>query len=189
MWRIIAGLIVLHIFLSFIDGIVAGASDIYVTKLTQNATETDTTINVQDTTGWRTSDYIWIGDEKIKYNGHTPTTFTNCVRGYDGTDARSHVLGSRVYSRMSDAIRTSAGYNVMDIGASAGGINVALIPLRFLMTALPQLVVWNYSFLKEGSVQYIRMILIAVSTGFLIYLALQILQFIGGVAQGIFRRT
>lgn len=188
MWRVIAGLIILHIMLTFIDGIVVGSSDIYVTKLTSNLTEEATTVNVQDTGGWRTSDYLWIGDEKIRYNGRTPTSFTNCVRGYEGTDARAHALGQRVYSRSSDAVRTSAGFNVMDIGASAGAINIALLPIRFLWTALPQLIVWNYSFLKEGSVQYIRLILVGISTGFAIYLLIQIAQAIGGIAQGILRR-
>lgn len=188
MWRIIAGLIVLHIILTFIDGVVVGTSDIYATKLTAVLTEAGTTVTVQSTEGWRTSDYMWIGDEKIRYNGRTTLTFTNCVRGYDGTDAVAHAIGDRVYSRASDAIRTTAGFNVMDIGVSAGGINMLTLPLRFAWTALPQLVAWNYSFLKEGNIQYIRLILIGISAGFAIYILIQIASAVGGVAQGILRR-
>lgn len=188
MWRIITGLIVLHLILSFIDGVIVGASDIYTTKLTVALTDVATTVTVQNTEGWRTADYLWVGDEKIRYNGRTATTFTNCVRGYDSTDAEAHAIGARVYSRASDAVRGSAGFNVLDIGASAGSVNMLTLPVRFAWTALPQLVAWNYSFLKEGQAQYIRMLLMAVSAGFAIYLLVQIASAIGGVAQGILRR-
>jgi len=187
MWRLISGIVVLHIILSFIDGVIVGASDIQATKLTAALTEVGTTVTVQSTEGWRTADYMWIGDEKIRYNGRTGTTFTNCVRGYDNTDAEAHAIGMRVYSRVSDAVRTSAGYNVLDIGASAGGVNMMLIPIRFLMTSLPQIVGWNYSFLKEGNVQYIRLLLVGISVGFVIYLVVQIAYAIG-TAAGLLRR-
>ncbi len=96
MWRVITGLIVLHLILTFIDGIIVGESDIYATKLTAILTAGGATVNVQNTEGWRTSDYMWIGDEKIRYNGRTTTSFTYCVRGYDGTTARIHAVGDRV---------------------------------------------------------------------------------------------
>jgi len=188
MWRIITGLIILHLMLSFIDGIVVGASDMYATKLTVTMSENVTTANVQNTEGWRVADYMWIGDEKIAYNGRTGTTFTNLTRGYDNTENTAHPSGTRVYSRTSDAIRTSAGFNVVDIGASAGSVNMITLPIRFATTALPQLIVWNYSFLKEGNAQYIRMVLMAFSAGFAIYLMYQIASMLAGVAQGFLRR-
>lgn len=188
MWRVIAGLIVLHIFLTFVDGIIVGQSDLYVTKLTATVSDVTTTIPVQNTEGWRAADYMWIGDEKISYNGKTATSFLNATRGYDDTTAEAHTLGVRVYARASDAVRTSAGYNVLDIGASAGAINMGITVVRFMTTALPQLVTWNYSFLKESNTQYIRMILVGVSTGFVIYLLVQVAIALGGIAQGMLRR-
>lgn len=188
MWRIVTGLIILHLLLSFIDGIVVGKTDMYVTKLTVAMTDNVTTANVQNTEGWRVADYMWIGDEKIAYNGRTSTAFTNLTRGYDNTDAIVHSSGSRVYSRTSDAIRTSAGFNIVDIGASAGTVNMITLPIRFATTALPQLIVWNYSFLKEGNAQYLRMVLMAFSSGFTLYLMYQIASMLAGVAQGFLRR-
>ena len=109
MWRIITGLIILHIMLSFIDGIIVGSSDIYVTKLTGTLSETAVTANVTSTAGWRVSDYFWANDEKIKYNGKTSVSFLNLTRGYNGSDTSAHAIGTRIYSRISDAIRTSVG--------------------------------------------------------------------------------
>ena len=189
MWRVVSGLLVLHCLLTFIDSIVVGSSDLYATKLTAAVDEVNTTITVQSTSGWRLADYMWVGDEKIRYNGRTATTFTNCLRGFDGTDAIAHPIGQRVYSRASDAVRASAGFNVLNIGASAGVINMMTVPVRFALVALPQLVAWNYSFLKEeGMPQFVRLILIAFSGGFVLYILIQIAAAIGGVAQGILRR-
>jgi len=188
MWRIITGLIVLHIMLSFIDGIIVGSSDIYVTKLTGTLSENAVTANVTSTAGWRVSDYFWANDEKIKYNGKTSVSFLNLTRGYNGSDTSAHAIGTRIYSRISDAIRTSVGYNVAELGASAGSVNMITLPVRFLLSALPQLIIWNYSFLKEGNAQYIRLILMAFSAGFAIYLAYEIASMLAGVAQGFLRR-
>ena len=75
-----------------------------------------------------------------------------------------------------------------ELGASAGSVNMITLPVRFLLSALPQLIIWNYSFLKEGNAQYIRLILMAFSAGFAIYLAYEIASMLAGVAQGFLRR-
>jgi len=188
MWRIITGLIILHLLLSFIDGVIVGSSDIYATKLTANMSSVSTTATVESTSGWRVADYFYVGDEKVNYNGKTNTEFLNLVRGVDGTKSVAHSVDSMVYARMSNAIRTSVGYNVAELGASAGAINMMTLPISFALTALPQLISWNYSFLKEGNAQYIRMILIAFSAGFAIYIMMQIAGALAGVAQGFLRR-
>ena len=187
MWKIITGLMILHLILSFIDGIIVGTADYYTTKLTSGMTSIATTANVANTSGWKVTGTFWINDEKISYNGKTSTSFLNLVRGYGVTDASTHVSGTRVYSVLSDATRTSVGYNVADLGTNVGGVNMLIIPVRFAMTALPSLLTCNYSFLKEGNAQYIRFILVAFSAGFSIWIMLQIANGLAGVAQGFLR--
>jgi len=49
-----------------------------------------TTITVDSTKGFRSSGYIKIDDEIIKYTGKTTTTFTGCTRAALSTSAASH---------------------------------------------------------------------------------------------------
>lgn len=189
MYILLTGFIILNIFFSFIDYIVVGASDMNVTKLTSAISANTTTVPVQSTAGWRTADWAMIGDEKIRYNGKTSTSFNNAVRGYDTTDAVAHASGTRVYGRMSDVINTSVGFNIIDTGASVGSINALALVTRFLTTALPQMVQWNFYFLKEGFWQYLRMLLVAISVALIFVIAIQILSALGGLLQSAFRRT
>jgi hypothetical protein len=55
-----------------------------------------TTITVVSTSAFPTSGRIDIGTELITYTGKTPTTFTGCVRGANGSTAASHLTGVTV---------------------------------------------------------------------------------------------
>lgn len=57
-----------------------------------------TTIVVDSTTGFSTAGLILIDQELITYTGKTPTTFTGCVRGTNGTVAASHLDNEIVYN-------------------------------------------------------------------------------------------
>lgn len=65
-----------------------------ITKLTADASATDTTLTVSSTTGF--SSPIWIGTERITYTGTTATTFTGCTRGTNGTAQQKHATNSAV---------------------------------------------------------------------------------------------
>jgi hypothetical protein len=60
------------------------------TTLNGGINNTDVTITVVSTTSFPTAGTIDIGTELITYTGKTPTTFTGCVRGTNGTTAASH---------------------------------------------------------------------------------------------------
>jgi hypothetical protein len=60
------------------------------TTLNGGINNTDVTITVVSTTLFPTAGTIDIGTELITYTGKTPTTFTGCVRGTNGTTAASH---------------------------------------------------------------------------------------------------
>ena len=134
------------------------------------------------------TDYVRIGDEKIRYNGKTITTFENAVRGYDGTDAVPHVTGSHVYARVGDALNASVGFNIVNTGASVGAINTTTMVIRFATTTVPQMVQWNFYFMKEGFWVYLRLFCLGISGALVFVIALQLLAALGGLLQSAFRR-
>ena len=61
------------------------------TQLNGAINNTDATITVDSTTGFPATGILDIGTELITYTAKTPTTFTGCVRGTNGTTAASHL--------------------------------------------------------------------------------------------------
>lgn len=67
------------------------------TTLSGSISETDSTITVNSTTGFKSSGTIVIGSEHISYTGLTSTSFTGCSRGIDNTKNATHSSGDNVY--------------------------------------------------------------------------------------------
>ena len=65
----------------------------YTSRLAADVTPSDTTITVDDASGWPASGELWAGIERITYTGTTATTFTGCTRGTLGK-AFAHTQGS-----------------------------------------------------------------------------------------------
>ena len=65
----------------------------YTSRLAADVTPSDTTITVDDASGWPASGELWAGIERIAYTGTTATTFTGCTRGTLGK-AFAHTQGS-----------------------------------------------------------------------------------------------
>jgi hypothetical protein len=55
-----------------------------------------TTVTVVSTTGFPATGTFLVDNELITYTGKTPTTFTGCTRGQQGTTAASHLTGAVV---------------------------------------------------------------------------------------------
>ncbi|MHC4892248.1 MAG: hypothetical protein ACYTFV_02580 [Planctomycetota bacterium] len=70
---------------SAIDSLVNAPS--VVTRLTADLDYTDTTVTVEDTTGFPASGVVYIGREAIEYSSTTATTFTVNTRGIYGPKA------------------------------------------------------------------------------------------------------
>lgn len=68
-----------------------------VTALNGAISDSDTTITVDSTTGFKDEGTIVINGEHIYYNDTTSTTFTGCVRGIDDTTAEAQVDDKEVY--------------------------------------------------------------------------------------------
>lgn len=66
------------------------------TTLNGSINNSVTTITVVATAGFPSTGIVFIESEQIFYTGTTPTTFTGCSRGYNGTSAASHTNGKTV---------------------------------------------------------------------------------------------
>jgi hypothetical protein len=188
MYVLLTGFMILNLLFGFVDYIIVGQTDIYVTELTVAVSENTTTLNVDSTAGFRVADYVRIGDEKIAYNGKTDTSFTYATRGYDSTEPAAHDIGDNVYGRVSDALNTSVGFNIIDTGASVGTINTISMVTRFATTTLPQMVQWNFYFMKEGFWVYLRLLCASISGALIFIVGIQVLSALGGLLQSAFRR-
>lgn len=76
------------------------------TALTANAGSADSTIQVADTSapGFASANgVLTIDSEQILYTGKTATTFTGCVRGFNGSTAAAHTSGAPVRALFSSA--------------------------------------------------------------------------------------
>ena len=67
-----------------------------VTTLTQNASDTATTLFVANKSAFPTPGTVIIGAEEIVYTGSNSTALTGCARGYAGTQAAAHLSGAVV---------------------------------------------------------------------------------------------
>lgn len=66
------------------------------------------TINVAATTGFQVPGTILINSEQISYSGTTPTSFTGCLRGINGTTAATH-SNAAIVNSVSDKLYFSLG--------------------------------------------------------------------------------
>ena len=187
--KIIIAFVVAFALFSLLDGIAAGSGGIAVTRLSTALSSSATSINVESTGGFLRSDYVRIGDETIAYTGKSDTTFNSVTRGFDGTTASAYALHTKVYSAAADPLNAVLGYNIASTGSTVGTIDIAIFLGRFWVVTIPKLVSWDFAILKDTTVgQYFRLVLQLISAGFIVYIAIIIIQALGGILQGIFTR-
>ena len=159
---------VLFVIFTFFSSIMEGSGGLNATKLNGAVTSAGVTLTVDSTVGFMTADVVIIGDEEIAYTGTTAVSFTGCTRGYNSTLAVDHTDNSQVYSPSSGVLNRALGFNVSSTGATAGTFAVITMTWNFLVKAVPNLIMWNYSFL-EGQLVYVRYLLMAIGVGLVLY--------------------
>lgn len=177
---------------TILSGIMEGTGGIAATRLTAAITNASTTLNVANANGFLGSHYVVIGDEYIRYTSRSGTTFTVPAvngRGYDGTEARAHAVGSQVYSPNAGAFNGVIGFNVATTGAAVGQINLFTALWTFATVTVPKLITWNFAHLQVTPwLSYLRYVFMAISAGFTVWVVLTYASAFGGVMQSIFRR-
>lgn len=158
---------------TILSAVMEGGGGIVDTTLTSSIDEDDVTLNVNSTTDFLEDDYVLIGSEKIAYTGVTSTTFTGCTRGYEGTTATAHVLGSKVYTRDTSFINNALDFDIAATADDMGWWAVITIPFNFLTKTLPNIVGMNFSFLT-GDLAIIGIMFFSAGIGLLVTLALSL---------------
>lgn len=169
---------------TFLSGIMEGQAAFAVTRLTSDISIEGTTAEVVSTADFIDGpDDIYIGAEKVRYTTKTDTQFNLSVRGLGDTEAVAHGSDTKVKNESSNVINNLLGYNVATTAATYGTAT-AVVGLGWnLIKSIPRMIAWDYSYL-EGQLIFLRMVLWAISAGFIFSLGL---LFIGAI-QGLFRR-
>lgn len=173
MSKLVAFFMFMFIGCTALSAIMEGGGGVVAVELQTTIDTDDTTIEVSTTTDFLDADTVVIGNEEIEYTGKTATTFTGCTRASNGTTAAYHQAGSTVYTRNSSLINDAIAFSIPATVDSMGYWAVIAIPFNFLTKTLPHVLVMNYSFLT-GDMAFIGWIFIAISTGFVITLALSL---------------
>lgn len=167
---------------------VDGEFGLAATELAIAVDENDTTITVDDTTGFLTVDYIVVGQENMCYTGKTATTFTGVTRGCKETEAENHATNTRVYNEGTNVINNMIGFNIAEATSTAGVIRVPFMLATTIPRTFVKIVSWDYSYL-EGSLwslnlSYVKFIFFyPFSAAFIIALIIMLVNVFMGVAR------
>lgn len=178
--KLLVSIVLVFVGFTMISSFMEGAGGIVATYLTDNISETLGTLPVASTSGFLDEDYVTIGDEYISYTGTTPTTFTGCTRGYDGTDATVHSENRKVYSSETNILNSALGFNIATTAATAGPFSVVVVPYKFFTISMPRMIMFDYSFFT-GQMVYVQVFFQAIGVAF----ALTMAFWVASVAWGI----
>ena len=142
------------------------------TLLTSDLDSEATVLNVTSTKDFLDIDYVWIGDEKITYAAKTPTQFTGCVRGVDGTVASYHKSGYKVYDVSSNVMYSMLGFNVGASNTVFGTFKTLTQTVLRVVRVIPRTIAWDYSFLSGNLTLVKYIILYPLSAGLIFTLAM-----------------
>ena len=179
--------IFLFIFGHMFSMAVEGGTGIAATELTAAVSKTDTTIPVVSTAGFLTTTgqtFVIIDKEEMTYTGFTATEFTGVERGTNGTATDSHASSTRVFNAITGRLNQFVAFEVAETESAIDKLQVVIQVSGSIVTAIPALIVWDYSFFK-GDWIYLKYILYAISAT----LILGFVKEIGAPAlNGLFRR-
>ncbi len=190
--KLYAAFLVLYTVSVIIDGFMEAGSGVAATYLTANISAVATTLSVQTTEGFLASDYVVIGDERIRYTSRADQAFTVPAakgRGYDGTTAVVHEAGAMVYTESTSVLNSILGYNVASTGATVGSVNLFTALWNFAFYSLPRILTWNFGFLQISPwLTYLRYLLIAITAAFTLWVIQGFAAAFGGIMRSIFVR-
>lgn len=176
MAKAIAFMLLLYFGMALCVGMLAGGGGYAATSLTADIDADDSTMPVVSTNGFLSSaDYVEIKDEKILYVDTTDTSFTGCVRGYEGTTAKTYPAGTMVYTTSASTVNNAMGFNIAATVDTMGLWAIITIPFNFLIKTVPQLLLMPYQ-LFRGDLVIMATILVLIQVAVVITIAM---SFIG----------
>jgi hypothetical protein len=187
-FAVIMGIMTLFIIGTILSFSVEGEFGIAATSLTTTLDNNDLVVEVADTTGFLTLDFIVIGEENICYTGKTATTFTGVTRGCQDTGAEGHAAGVSVYNEGSNVVNSLIGFNIAEAMSTAGVIRVPFMLATTVPRTFAKIISWDYSYL-EGSLWtvplvYVKFVLFyPLSGAFMISFIIMMVNVFMGVAR------
>jgi len=188
-FKLIAAFCTLFFVGTVLSAIMEGGGGFNTTYLTNDESAVSTTIEVPSTDSWLHSDIIIIGNEKIRYTSKGDTRFNVPAtdgRGYDGTSASAHEVGSYVMSKDTNVVNSILGFNIASTGTTVGSVSIPLVLWNFIFTSVPRLAMWDYSWLTPDML-LLKVAFALPTSAFIIYITYMIAMALGGVMQSILR--
>ncbi len=155
-----------------------GEQPFTTTALASALTAAATLVPVSSVEAFSDADYLFIEGETIQYSGTdtgaakcsgAAACFTGATRASRGSSASSHASGVRVYSRALGPINQAAAFTVKEIGVFDLKIEIPWISPGVVAGFVAKSITWDFVFL-DGSFQIIRVVLSAMSIGFVFFL-------------------
>ena len=155
MAKAIAFMLLLYFGMALAIGILAGGGGYAATSLTEAVDEDDATLEVVSTEGFLDTDYIEFSDgEYVLYTGTTTPpfdvfAFTGCTRGYNGTTATAHPIGTMVYTTSASTVNNAMGFNIAATVDTMGTWSILTVPWNFATKTLPRLLIIPYQLFRD----------------------------------------
>ncbi|MCK9369865.1 hypothetical protein M0R04_08175 [Candidatus Dojkabacteria bacterium] len=183
MAKLITGFLFLGICVFFAVGVAQGGGGVQTIELTANMTATQTTMTVDNTSGFLTADIIIVDGETISYNGIDATHLNGLTRGIRDTSATTHSAGAYVYTEGTSAINQGIGFNAASLAVRNGWFAAVTIPTRFLFTSIPSMII-SADGLFSGELAILQYFFLAVGVGVYIVIALALSQIVAFAVRG-----
>jgi hypothetical protein len=167
------GIMFLFVTGSMFSFLMDGQSGIYSTRINSSfVTATTRYIPIVSTNGFPASDSrVFIEDEEIAYDainttpGGCPGMNPPCLdtgtdgRGYNGTEATAHPVGTKVLSETAGLINQGISFRVGDVDTTWGKVTFPFQAVGALAKFVGKAILWDYSFL-EGNAIYFKLVLL-----------------------------
>ena len=158
MAKAIAFMLLLYFGMALSVGVLAGGSGYAATSLTADIDEDDVTLEVISTDGFLDTDYLEFSNgEYVLYTGTIAPpfgdiAFTGCTRGYNGTTATVHPVGTMIYTTSASTVNNAMGFNIAATVDTMGTWSIITVPWNFATKTIPRLLIMPYQLFTEDLV-------------------------------------
>ena len=173
-WRLMTGFAFMFILGTMVSASVGGGGGFVVTTLTTDLAENGATAAVTTTAGFLNTGYIVIQGEESYYSGKTADEFTL------PNNHKAHRAGAKVMSSSSGALNSMLGFDVGSTWSEAGAVDTVIQLPGALLHGAWKLTSWDYSYLDNDFGNILRLVLSAMSAGFIIAMVLTARQVLLG---------
>ena len=173
-WRLMTGFAFMFILGTMVSAMIEGGGGFGVTTLTANLAENGDTAAVTTTAGFLNTGYIVIQGEESYYSAKTDTTLTL------PNNHRAHLAGAKVMTSSSGALNSILGFDVGSTWSEAGAVDTVIQLPGALLHGAWKMTSWDYSYLDNDFGNILRLVLSALSAGFIIAMVLTARQVLLG---------